>query len=106
MRAYGVAQQGLRVLPPGRLTDRETMLTFGGSSPRIDGETDEKYLTVSVGTRAPDPLLHFSRAQSIFLLSFGTLGMSSEVRQAHPRYLDDTWCDRGETSQWGHQIGA
>jgi len=23
---------------------------------------------------------------------------------AHPRYLDDTWCDRGETSQWGHRV--
>ena len=88
-RAYGAAQQGLRVLRPWRLTDRETRLTFGGSSPKIDGETDERYLMVFVGTHAPDLLLHHSRAQLIFSLSFGTSGMSSGVCKAHPRYFDD-----------------
>ena len=67
------AQQGLRALPPGRLTDRDTGHTFGDSSPRIDGETDEQYLTVPVGTHTPDPLLHHSWAQSILFLSFGTM---------------------------------
>ena len=98
-RVYGAAEQGLRALPPGRLADRDTELTFGGISPRIDGETDERYLTVSMGTHAPEPLLHHSRAQPILLLSFGTLGMSSGVCEAHPRYLDDTQHTRGETSQ-------
>ena len=78
--------------------DRDTGLTFGGISPNIDGDTDEQYLTVSVGTHAPDPLLHHSRAQSILSFSFGTLGMSSEVREPHPIYLDDTQHTRGETS--------
>lgn len=91
---------------PGRLTDRDTRLTFGGSSPKIDGETDEQYLTISVGTHAPDPLLHHSRAQSILLLSFDTLGMSSGVHEAHPRYLDGTQHTRGETSQQWHWVGA
>jgi len=89
-RVYDVAQQGLRVLPPGRLTDGDTGHTFGGSSPRIDGETDERYLAVSAGTHTPNPLLHHSQAQSILLLSCGTLGISSRVCEAHPRYLDDT----------------
>ena len=98
-RVYDVAQQGLRVFPPGRLTDGDIGHIFGGSSPRIDGETDERYLAVSVGTHTPDPLLHHSQAQSIFLLSFDTLGMSTGVHEAHPRYLDDTQHTRGETSQ-------
>ena len=59
-KAYGAAQQGLRVLPPRRLTDRDTRLTFWISSPRIDGETDERYLVVSVGTHTPDSLRHHS----------------------------------------------
>ena len=105
-RAYGAAQQGLRALPPGRLTDRDTRLTFGGISPRIDGETDERYLKISVGTHAPDPLLHHSRTQSILSLSFGTLGMSSGVCEAHPKYLDDTQHTWGETSQPWHWVGA
>ena len=89
-RVYDVAQQGLRVLPPGRLMDGDIGHTFGGSSPRIDGEIDERYLMVSEGTHMLDPLLHHSWAQSILLLSFGTRGMSSEVLEAHPRCLDDT----------------
>jgi len=32
--------------------------------------------------------------------------MSGRGRGAHPRYLDDTWCDRGETSQWGHRVAT
>ena len=87
-RVYGAAQQGLRVLHPGRLTDRDTGLTFGGISPKIDEETEERYLMVSVGTHTFDTLLHHSWTQLILLLSFGTLGMSSRVREAHPRHLD------------------
>ena len=59
-RAYGAAQQDLRALPLGRLMDMDTELTFGSSSPRIDGETDERYLAVSVGTHTPDSLRHHS----------------------------------------------
>lgn len=59
-RAYGAAQQGLRALLSGRLMDRDIGLTFGSSSPRIDGETKERYLAVSVGTHTPDSLRHHS----------------------------------------------
>ena len=77
--AYGAAQQGLRVLHPGRLTDRDTGLTFGGISPRIDEETKERYLMVSVGTHTSDTLRHHSQVQLIMFLIFGTLGVSSRV---------------------------
>ena len=86
--------------------DRDIRHTFGGSSPKIDRDTDERYLIVSVGTHTPDPLLHHLWAQSILLLSFGTLGMSSGVREAHPRYLDDTQHTRGETPQQWHWVSA
>ena len=89
-RAYGAAQQGFKVLHPGRLTDRDTRLTFGSSSPRINGETKERYLAVSVGTHTPDSLRHQSQVQLIMLSIFGTLGVSSRVCEVHPRYLDDT----------------
>lgn len=39
-------------------------------------------------------------------MSFNTLGTRSKGQGAHPRYLDDTWCDRGETSQRGHRVDA
>jgi hypothetical protein len=61
---------------------------------------------VSTGTHTPEPLLHHLQERAIWLFSFDTLGMSSRGREAHPRYLDDTWCDRGETSHWGHHVGA
>jgi len=32
--------------------------------------------------------------------------MSIKGRGAHPRYLDDTWCDKGETSQRGHRVAV
>ena len=59
-RAHGATQQGLRALLPERLMDRDTGLTFGGISPGIDGQTEERYLAVSVGTHTPDSLRHHS----------------------------------------------
>ncbi len=49
VEAYGAAQQGLGVLPPGTPMDVDIGHTFGCSSPRIDGDTDERYLMVSTG---------------------------------------------------------
>lgn len=94
------------MLLPGTPIDGDTRHTFGCSSPRIDGDTDERYLMVFAGTHTPDPLLRHLKERSICLLSFDTLGTSNRGRGAHPRYLDDTWYDRGKTSQWGHRVAA
>lgn len=86
--AYGVAQRDLGVLPPGTPIDEDTGHTFGCSSPRIDGDTDQRYLMVSMGTHTPDPLLRHLQERVIWLLSLDTLGTSSRGWGAHPRYLD------------------
>ena len=39
--AYGAAQRGLGVLPPGTPMDGDTGHTFGCSSPKINGDKDE-----------------------------------------------------------------
>ena len=39
-------------------------------------------------------------------LTFGTWGVSSRVREVHPRYLDDTQYTRRETSQQWHWVGV
>lgn len=55
--AYGAAQRCLGVLPLGTPMDGDTGHTLGCSSPRIDWDTDKRYLMVSTGTHTPNPLL-------------------------------------------------
>ena len=50
--AYGVAQWGLGGLPPWGLMNGDTERTFGCSSSKIDGDADERYSMVSIGTHA------------------------------------------------------
>lgn len=79
--------------------NRDTMHTFGCSSPRIDEDADERHLMVSMGTHLPVPLLHRLQAHMISLLSFDTLGMSNREKGDHLRYWYGTQHSRGETSQ-------
>ena len=50
---------------------------FGCTSPRIDRDTDERCSMVSMGTQMLVLLIHHLQPQTIWLLSFDTLGVSS-----------------------------
>jgi len=76
--------------------------TFGCSSPKIDKDTDERHLMVSLENHTLGPLLDRLQAQMIWSLSFDTLGTTSSGQGAHLRYLDGTQHTKAETSQRWH----
>ena len=71
--------------------DENTGHTFGRSSPRIDGDTDERYLIESVGTHNTDPLLCHLQERVIWLLSFETLARAAGVGEL----TQDIWMTLG-----------